>query len=58
MQVSSGKEPKNGLKAEFLRLLLFLTHLYNVIIKQQPEAVALHDGDVMPMVWATAGKRD
>lgn len=34
----------------------FVTHLYNVIIKEQPEAVALHDGDVMPTVGATAGK--
>lgn len=47
---------KNGLKSEFLGVLEFLTHLYNVIIKQQPEAVALHDGDVMSTVWATAGK--
>lgn len=35
---------------------IFVTHLHNVIIKEQPEAVALHDGDVVPTVGATAGK--
>ena len=32
------------------------THLHNVVVKQQPEAVALHDGDVVASVWA-AGER-
>lgn len=30
-----------------------VTHLDNVIIKQQPEAVTLHYGDVMPPIWPT-----
>ena len=30
-----------------------VTHLHNVIIKQQPEAMALHYGDVMTSIWAT-----
>ena len=33
-----------------------VTHLHNVVVKQQPEAVALHDGDVVASVWA-AGER-
>lgn len=31
---------------------LRVTHLHNVIIEQQPEAVTLHYGDVMTSVWA------
>lgn len=34
------------------------TYLYDVIIKQQPKAMALHDGDIMSTVWTTAGKKD
>lgn len=30
------------------------SHLYDVIIKEQPEAVALDDGDVVPTVGTTA----
>lgn len=33
------------------------TYLYNVIIKQQPKAMALHDGDIMSTVWTTARKK-
>lgn len=29
------------------------TYLYNIIIKQQPEVVAFHDGDVVTPVWTT-----
>lgn len=29
-----------------------MTHLHDVIVEQQPEAVALHNGDVMSSVWA------
>ncbi len=32
---------------------IYRSYLNNVIIKQQPEAMTLHDGDVMPSVWAT-----
>lgn len=32
---------------------LRVTHLHNVIIKQQPEAMTLHDGDVMTSIWPT-----
>lgn len=57
MQVSNGEEPKNGLQWDFWGVCwIFVTHLHNVIIKEQPEAVALHDGDVVPTVGATAGK--
>lgn len=35
------------------RLRLRVTYLHNVIIKQQPEAVTLHYGDVMTSVWTT-----
>lgn len=31
------------------------THLYNVIVKQEPEAVTFHNSNVMPPV-RTAGK--
>lgn len=31
------------------------THLHDVVIKQQPEAVTLHDGDVMTPIGATEG---
>lgn len=30
-----------------------LTYLYNVIIKQQPEVVAFHNGNVVSPVWTT-----
>lgn len=30
-----------------------LPHLYNIIIVEQPEAVALHNGDVVASVGAT-----
>lgn len=30
------------------------TYLYNVVIKQQPKAMALHNGDIMSTVWTTA----
>lgn len=30
-----------------------MTHLHNVVIEQQPEAMALHYGDVMSSVWTT-----
>lgn len=57
MQELNKKRLKMGWNQNYFGVLLFFTHLYNVIIKEQPEAVALHDGDVMPTVWATAGKR-
>lgn len=33
------------------------SHLYDVVVKQQPEAVALDDGDVVSAVWSAAGHR-
>ncbi len=33
-----------------------LTYLYNIIIKQQPEVVAFHNGDVVTPVWTTEKK--
>lgn len=47
---------KRSLRMGWNQSFLLLTHLHNVIIKQQPEAVALHNGDVVPTVWATAKK--
>lgn len=35
-----------------------LSHLYDVVIKQQPEAVALDDGDVVSAVGTTAVWRE
>lgn len=34
-----------------------LTYLYNVIIKQQPEVVAFHNGNVVSPVWTTGEKK-
>lgn len=33
-----------------------MTYLYNVVIKQQPEAMTFHNGDVMPAVRTTGEK--
>lgn len=33
-----------------------LAYLYNVVIKQQPEVVTLHNGNVVSSVWATENK--
>lgn len=35
-----------------------LTHLYNVVIKQQPEIVTFHNGNVMSPVWTAASKNN
>ena len=35
----------------------FFSHLYNVVIKQQPEAVALDDSDVVSAVGTTAEQK-
>lgn len=40
-------------RADHNRLSQRVTHLHNVIVKQQPEAVTLHYGDVMTSIWAT-----
>lgn len=45
-QMSQGTLSTPGLRVS-------VTHLHDVIIKQQPEAVALHYGDVMTSIWAT-----
>lgn len=34
------------------------TYLYNVIIKQQPEVVAFHNGNVVSPVWTTEKKKN
>lgn len=49
-------------KATYRRLISckmqkIASHLYDVVVKQQPEAVALDDGDVVSAVWAAAGHR-
>ena len=33
------------------------SHLYDVVVEQQPEAVALHDRDVVSAVWTAAERR-
>lgn len=45
-QMSQGTLSTTGLRVS-------VTHLHDVIIKQQPEAMALHYGDVMTSIWAT-----
>lgn len=45
-QMSQGTLRTTGLRVS-------VTHLHDVIIKQQPEAMALHYGDVMTSIWAT-----
>lgn len=40
-------------RAEQHRLSVRVTHLHYIIIKQQPEAMTLHDGDVMSSVRTT-----
>lgn len=35
-----------------------LTHLYNVVVKQQPEIVTFHNGNVVSPVWTTEIKKD
>ncbi len=33
------------------------TYLYNVIIKQKPEAMTLHYSDIMTSIWTTTKKK-
>ena len=35
-----------------LNEISLLTYIYNIIIKEQPEAVTFDDADVMPSVWS------
>lgn len=34
-----------------------LTHLYNIIIEQQPEIMTFHNGNVVTPVWTTGKKK-
>lgn len=35
-----------------------LTHLYNVVVKQQPEIVTFHNGNVVSPVWTAEIKKN
>lgn len=50
-----GQETRTCCRCHMFAHACELAHLYNVIVKQQPEVVAFHDGDVVSPVWTTAG---